>query len=81
MITNTIIALGFVLYIVFVLSVCMSLVFVCTHYYTSVTVLDVIPSVYQEWFIYRQATAHPSVIATTLKVMLQYCVLFVYGHT
>ena len=51
MITNTIIALGFVLYIVFVLGVCMSLVFVCSHYYTSVTVLGVIPSVYPEWFI------------------------------
>ena len=51
MIINTIIALGFVLYIVFVPGVCMSLVFVCSHYYTRVTVLGVIPSVYWEWFL------------------------------
>ena len=51
MITNTIIALGFVLYIVFVLSVCMSLVFVYSHYYTSITVFGVIPSVYSRFTV------------------------------
>ena len=53
MITNTTLALGCVLYIVLVLGACMYLVLVCSHYYTSVTVLGVIPSVYQEWFISR----------------------------
>ena len=61
MITNTIIALGCVLYIVFVLGACMSLVLVCSRYYTSVTVLGVIPSVYKEWFISRYISNSSSV--------------------